>query len=157
MSQLSRSDIAILRQLQSDASQSVAEIAEKVNLSPSSCWRRMHQMQESGIIKQQVALLDPEILGLDVVVFVMLSLVSQNGNALSDFENAVAMFPEVVECYTMTGQNDYMLKVVTRSMRHYESFVRQHLAQLDNIRDMHSHVAITRIKDSVALPLETQL
>ena len=148
-------DLKILKILQSDSSPSVGEIASRVNLSNSSCWRRIRRMQEKGIIKRNVAILDREKLGFEFVVFVMVSLVSQTGTALEKFESSIRAFPEVLECYTMTGQADYMLKIVTRDMRHYETFVRDRLAQLPNVREFHSHVAVTRIKDSHELPLET--
>ena len=112
-------------------------------------------MQEKGIIRRNVALLDREKLGFEFVVFVMVSLVSQTGTALEEFERSIKGFPEVLECYTMTGQADYMLKIVTRDMRHYENFVRNNLAQLPNVREFHSHVAVTKIKDSLEIPLDT--
>jgi Lrp/AsnC family transcriptional regulator len=101
--------------------------------------------------------LDREKLGMDVVVFVMIGLVSQTGKSLQEFETRMHRLPEVLECYTITGQTDYMLKVITRDMRHYEKFMRNQLAQVPNIREMHSHVAVTKIKDTMELPLDSQL
>ena len=150
-------DIKILKLLQSDASLSAAEIADKVNLSQSSCWRRIDKLHEKGYILRNVALLNREKLGLEVVVFVMMGLVSQTGKSLDEFENRIRQLPEVLECYTVTGQADYMLKIIARDMRHYEKFMRTQLAQIPNIRDMHSHVAVTKIKDTMELPLDSQL
>ena len=154
---LDATDIKLLSLLQEDASLTTAELADKVGLSQSPCWRRVCRIQEAGLIKKRVALLDPEKLGMDVVVFTAVNLSSHHGTILEDFERQVAKFPEVMECYTMTGTMDYMLKVVTKDIQHYEIFARKYLAQVPNIREMHSNVAITRIKDSTELPLSTQL
>ena len=154
---MKNTDIKILKLLQNDASISISKIAEKVNLSESSCWRRVNSFQQKGIIKRNIALLDREKLGMDVVVFAMISLVSQTGNALQDFESRIQKFPEILECYTMTGEMDYILKIITKDIRHYEEFVRGQLSQLPNIREFHSHIAVTKIKDSLELPLDTQI
>lgn len=154
---LDSTDIKLLSLLQQDSSLTTAELADRIGLSQSPCWRRIVRFQEAGLIKKKVALLDPEKLGMGVVVFTAVNLVSHHGATLEEFENQVAKFPEVVECYTMTGNMDYMLKIVTRDIQHYEMFARNHLAQVPNIREMHSNVAITRIKDTTELPLATQL
>lgn len=154
---LDETDIRILELLQTDASLSTAEIAAKVNLSQSPCWRRINQYEKAGLISRKVHVLDREKLGMEMVVFTHIVLGNTSGSALDEFENAVRDFDEVVECYTMTGVMDYMLKIVARDIRHYEQFVRQHLAQLPNIREFHSHVSVTKIKDTTALPLRSQL
>jgi len=154
---LDQTDIKLLSLLQEDSSLTTAELADKVGLSQSPCWRRIVRIQEAGLIKKRVALLDAEKLGMGVVVFTAINLSTHHGTTLEDFERRVARFPEVMECYTMTGNIDYMLKVVTKDIHHYEIFVRNHLAQVPNIREMHSNVAITRIKDTTELPLSTQL
>ena len=154
---MNSTDIQILKLLQTDSGLSAADIADRVNLSQSSCWRRIDRLHHKGIIKRNVAVLDRDKLGMEVVVFVMIGLVSQTGGSLEEFESRIKALPEVLECYTITGQSDYILKVVTRDMRHYEKFMRTQLAQVPNIREMHSHVAVTQIKDTMELPLETQL
>ena len=154
---MNQTDLKILKLLQSNAGLSISDIAGEVNLSHSSCWRRIHSLQHKGIIKRNIAILDREKLGLEFVVFVMVNLVSQTGEALGKFERAITNYPEVMECYTMTGQADYMLKIITRDMRHYEKFIRKNLAQLPNVKEFHSHVAVTKIKDSMELPLDTQI
>lgn len=150
-------DIQLLALLQNNASLTTAELADKVGLSQSPCWRRICRLEEAGVIKKRVALLDPEKLGLGVVVFTTVNLASHHGKALQEFESKVAQFPEVVECYTMTGTMDYMLKIVTKDVQHYEIFARKYLAQVPNIREMHSNVAITRIKDTTELPINQSL
>lgn len=154
---LDATDLQILDLLQTDASLSTADIAAKVNLSQSPCWRRINQYEKEGLISRKVHVLDREKLGMELVVFTNIVLSNTSGDALDTFEQAIASFPEVVECYTMTGVMDYMLKIIAKDIRHYEQFVRHELAQLPNIREFHSHVAVTKIKDTTALPLQTQL
>lgn len=155
--QFDQKDIEILKLLQSDARMTTSEIAERVNLSQSPCWRRINRYEQEGLIKGKVNLLDREQLGMEMVVFTSINLATTNREALEAFEEEITKFPEVVECYTMAGMFDYMMKIIARDIRHYEKFVRNHLAQLPNIREMHSHVSVTQIKDTTALPLETQL
>jgi Lrp/AsnC family transcriptional regulator len=149
-------DIAILDLLQRDAGLSTAAIAEKVALSQSPCWRRISRLEELGVIRQRVALLDRERLGMDVVVFATVNLTSTGRQNLLRFEEDIVRYPEVMECYTMTGIWDYLLKIVTRDVRHYERFVRETLSASPDVRELHSHMAVTEIKNSTALPLQTQ-
>jgi len=151
--ELSATDMKLLMLLQRDAGLTTAELADEVGLSQSPCWRRIYRLEQSGVIRKKVALLDNEQLGMGVVVFTSIILSSHQGKSLEEFEKQVKEFPEVLECYTMTGSMDYMLKIVTKDIRHYETFARKHLAQIPNIREMHSNVAITRIKDTTELPL----
>lgn len=154
---LSKQDIGILTLLQQDATLSTASIAERVNLSQSPCWRRINRMEEEGLIRGRVALLDRSALGMDVIVFATINLTSTGRQNLMTFERDIVRHPEVIECYTMTGIWDYMLKIVTRDVRHYESFVRNTLTASPSIRELHSHLAVTEIKNSTELPLHTQL
>lgn len=154
---LTRQDIAILRLLQRDVTTSTAAIAEKVNLSQSPCWRRINRLEQDGLIKGRVALLDRAALGMEVVVFATINLTSTGRQNLIAFEKEIVGHPEVTECYTMTGIWDYMLKIVTRDIRHYEAFVRNTLTASPSIRELHSHMAVTEIKYTTELPLETQL
>ncbi len=154
---LDSKDIAILSLLQADASISTADIAERTNMSQSPCWRRINQYEKNGIIQRKVCLLDREKLGMEMVVFTSITLATTSTKSLENFEREVAVFSEVMECYTMTGIMDYMLKVVTKDIRHYEIFVRSKLTQLPNIREIHSHVSVTKIKDTTELPLDSQL
>jgi Lrp/AsnC family transcriptional regulator len=149
-------DLAILDLLQRDAGLSTAAIAEKVALSQSPCWRRISRLEEQGVIRQRVALLDRERLGMDVVVFATVNLTATGRQNLLRFEEDIVRYPEVMECYTMTGIWDYLLKIVTRDVRHYERFVRETLSASPDVRELHSHMAVTEIKNSTALPLQTQ-
>ena len=154
---LDQQDIAILKLLQADASLSSAAIAERLNMSQSPCWRRINRLQQEGLIRQQVALLNRRGLGMDVVVFATINLTSTGRQNLLAFEQDIVQHPEVMECYTMTGIWDYLLKIVTRDIRHYEEFVRNTLTASPAIRELHSHMAVTEIKNSTELPLDTQL
>ncbi|MDP4650280.1 MAG: Lrp/AsnC family transcriptional regulator [Haliea sp.] len=154
---LAHQDVAILKLLQRDATISTASVAEKINLSQSPCWRRINRLEEEGIIQRRVALLDRAQLGMEVVVFATINLTSTGRQNLISFEQEIVAYPEVVECYTMTGIWDYMLKIVTRDIRHYEDFVRNTLTTSPGIRELHSHMAVTEIKNTTELPLDTQL
>lgn len=155
--ELSKIDLKILKLLQQNASLSTAEIAEKVGLSQSPCWRRISRLEQAGIIKNRVAVLDHSKLGMEVVVFVNVNLTAHGRQNLEDFEKEVKKFPEVLECYTVTGEMDYLLKIVTKDIQHYEAFLRNHLMTMPMIREMHSTIAVTEIKDTTQLPLDTQL
>ncbi len=154
---LEKQDIQILNMLQRDATVSTAAIAEQINVSQSPCWRRINRLEQEGLIKGRVALLNREALGMEVVVFATVNLTSTGRQNLIEFEGEIVRHPEVMECYTMTGIWDYMLKIVTRSIRHYEEFVRNTLTASPSIRELHSHMAVTEIKNISQLPLETQL
>ncbi len=154
---LAKQDISILKLLQRDATASTASIAEKLNMSQSPCWRRINRLEQAGLVKRRVALLDRAALGMDVVVFATINLTSTGRQNLLEFEQEIVRHPEVIECYTMTGIWDYMLKIVTRDIRHYETFVRNTLTASPSIRELHSHMAVTEIKNTTELPLDTQL
>ena len=154
---LAKQDIEILKLLQKDASLSTGAIAERINISQSPCWRRINRLEQEGIIKHKVAVLDRAALGMDVVVFATINLTGTGRQNLEAFEREIVRHPEVVECYTMTGIWDYMLKIVTKDIRHYETFVRHTLTESPAIRELHSHMAVTEIKNSTEMPLDTQL
>jgi len=154
---LAKQDVQILKLLQRDATASTAAIAEQINVSQSPCWRRINRLEQQGLIKGRVAVLDREALGMEVVVFATVNLTSTGRQNLLEFEQEIVRYPEVVECYTMTGIWDYMLKIVTRDIRHYEVFVRNTLTANPSVRELHSHMAVTEIKNVTELPLDTQL
>lgn len=155
--ELSRQDINILNILQSDASKTSTEVADIVGMSQSPCWRRINRIEQEGIILKKVALLDRVSLGMDLVVFATVNLTTSGRQNLVQFESSVKNFDEVVECYTMTGIWDYVLKIVVKDIRNYESFIRDRLLSLPMIRELHSHLAVTEIKNSTELPIRTQL
>jgi len=150
LDQIDRNFLAVL---QEDASLPGAELAERVGLSPSPCWRRIQRLEASGVLRGRVALLDRDMLGLGVVVFASVKLATHGRSALPRFETAIADFPEVVECYTVSGGVDYLLRVVTQDIHSYERFLRDRLLQLPEVAEVHSRIAITQVKHTTALPL----
>ena len=150
-------DKKLLGLLQEDANISTSALAGKLHISQSPCWRRINRLEEQGIIQKRVAVLDREALGMSVVVFATVNLTQTGRQNLIEFEQMIKGHPEVLECYTMTGIWDYVLKIVTRDVRHYEDFVRNTLTASDLIRELHSHIAVTEIKNPSALPLAAQL
>jgi Lrp/AsnC family transcriptional regulator len=157
MQVIDKKDIKLLELLQNNSAQSSAEIAEKLNISQSPCWRRINRLEQAGIINRQVAILNREKLGLDLVAFTTINLNSLGRQNMERFEQAVKQLDEVVECYTMTGAWDYMLKVIVKDIRHYEQFVRNQLLELPMIGEIHSHMAVTEIKNTTELPLSQQI
>ena len=154
---IGKQDLDILKLVQSDGSMSTAAIAERTNMSQSPCWRRINRLEQEGLIRRRVALLDRAALGMEVVVFATINLTSVGRQNLLEFESSIVQHPEVMECYTMTGIWDYMIKIVTRDIRHYEDFVRNTLTASPAIRELHSHMAVTEIKNVTELPLDTQM
>ena len=154
--ELGTQEVKILKLLQQDASLTTQEISEKLNMSQSPCWRKINKMEQDSLIEKRVAILNREKLGMDVVVFSTINLSTQGREYLEDFEAEVKLLPEVLECYTMAGSWDYMLKIVAKNIRHYEIFVREKLTTLPHIGEVHSHIAVTEIKNSTELPLSTQ-
>jgi Lrp/AsnC family transcriptional regulator len=146
-------DRRILMALQADASVSTAEIAKSVGLSMSPCWRRIRRLESVGIVSGRVALLDRELLGFEVTVFANVKLSAHGRQSLPEFEASIEDFPEVLECYVMTGEIDYLLHVVTRDIRAYERFLREHLLQLPTVQEVHSQIALNRTKSTTQLPL----
>lgn len=146
-------DLKILAELQRDAGRSNAEIAAAVGLSPSPCWRRIQRLERAGIVQRRVALLDPEKLGLDVTVLANVKLSAHGRQAIPEFEEAIRGHPEVIECYTVTGEVDFVLRIVTRDTHTYERFLRDELLQLPHIQEVHSTIVLTQVKYTTEIPL----
>lgn len=150
---LDKIDLKILGILQENTALNINEISDQVGLSHTPCWRRIKKMQEAGIIKAQVALLDGEKVGLDVSIFVFVRLDTHSAEALETFEKAVESVSEIMQCYTMSGEFDYLLRVVVSTVRNYEKTVKGKLLQLPHVGILNSHFALNEIKNSTALPL----
>jgi DNA-binding Lrp family transcriptional regulator len=146
-------DAKILDLLQQDASLSIAEIAERVGLSSSPCWRRIERLKKIGIILKQVTLLDYEKLGLGFEVFASVKLQLPSRENLEKFEQAVAKWPEVVDCATVTGAADYVLRIITRDMHAYDDFLRDQMLALGLISDVQSRILMRVAKRTTAAPL----
>lgn len=149
---LDRIDRQLLSLLQEDASLSNADLADKVNLSPNACWRRVRQMEEAGIIRKRVALLSEEKVGLGVTVFVSIRTSNHTEEWLKKFGQGVRDMPEVVEFYRLSGETDYLLKVVVRDIQDYDRVYKKLIA-IAPLNDVSSSFAMERIKSSTALPL----
>lgn len=147
-------DAKILDLLQSNAGLSVAEIAEKVGLSSSPCWRRIKRMEEQGVIQKRVTLLDRNLLGLDFEVVASVKLALPNRDNLTAFETMVQNWSEVSECMTVTGAVDYVIRVVTTDMHAYDDFLRDKLLGSALVSDVQSRIVIRVAKRSTSLPLE---
>ncbi len=146
-------DLRLLDILQRDGALSVAELASQVRLSTTTCWRRIQHLEQSGVIKARVALLDRQQLGLDVTMFAHVKLASTGREAIAKFEAAIRDRAEVLECYTLTGEWDFLLKIVTRNIKAYEAFYLDYLSRIPFVQSVNSSVAVTVIKESTALPL----
>lgn len=147
-------DLRILDLLQRDASLSIAEIAEKVGLSSSPAWRRIERLKKAGVILRQVTLLDTDKLGLGFEVFASVKLQLPTRENLERFEALAANWPEVVDCATVTGAVDYMLRVITRDMHAYDDFLRDKMLASGLVSDVQSRIVIRVPKRTTAAPLE---
>lgn len=146
-------DRRILAILQSHGRITNAELAQQVNLSASACHRRVQRLEEAGLIRDYVALLDARKLGRSCVVFVEITLQAQADETLDAFERAVAEIPGVMECHLMTGAADYLLKVVAEDPDDFARLHRRHLARLPGVARMHSSFSLRTILRKTALPL----
>ena len=150
---LDRLDRQLLALIQDDASLSNAELANHVNLSVNACWRRIKRLEDEGLIRKRVALLSEQALGLGVTVFVNIKTSAHNDEWLEAFADGVASLPEVVEFYRLSGDTDYLLKVVVQDIQDYDRVYKQ-LISIAPLHDVSSSFAMERIKSSTALPLE---
>jgi Lrp/AsnC family leucine-responsive transcriptional regulator len=146
-------DLRILRELQGDASLSNVELARRVGLSPSPCLARVKALQAGGVIRQVVALLDAKALGLNLNVFISISLKQQTRAALEAFEAKVCARDEVMECYLMTGDADYLIRVALPDMAALERFVLEQLSPMKEVEKIRSSFAMKQVRYKTALPL----
>jgi Lrp/AsnC family transcriptional regulator, leucine-responsive regulatory protein len=146
-------DRKILTLLQSNGRITNQELADTVGLSPSPCLRRVRQLEEAGVVANYVALLDPGAVGLGVTAFVRVRLGAQDDIQLARFESAIAAFSEVMECYLMTGDSDYQIRVLVSSLEEFETFLRQKLTRLPGVSQVTSSFALRPIVYRTALPV----
>jgi Lrp/AsnC family transcriptional regulator len=151
---LDRSDLLILNLLQREGALPVAEVAARTGLSTTTCWRRIQQLEQDGVIRGRVALLDRSALGLDVTIFAHVKLSTQGRDAIAAFAEAIRERPEVLDCYTTMGEWDFMLRIVTKDIKAYEAFYLDHLSKLPNVQSINSSVTVTVIKESTVLPID---
>lgn len=150
---LDRIDLRILAELQKDAALSNVQLARKVNLSPSPCLARVKRLRASGLVRQFVALLDPQMLGLQLTVFIAISLETQSRDLLTVFETRLADREEVMECYLMTGDMDYLLRVVVPDLGALEKFILEQLTPIPGVGKIRSSFALKQVRYKTALPL----
>lgn len=146
-------DLRILDQLQRDARLTNVELASRVHLSPSPCLARVRALERSGLISHYVTLLDPSELGLGVSVFIQIQLDKQVRRALDQFESAMNKHSAVMECYLMTGDSDYLLRVVVPDVRALERFIVEELSKIPGVAHIRSSFALKQVKYQTALPL----
>lgn len=146
-------DRKILREIQEDGRISMVELADKVGLSVSPCLRRLRKLEESGVIRKYVALLDPAHLQLGVNVFVTVSLTQHDEPSLRRFESAVQEHPEIVDCYAMVGNQDYMMRIVVPDPASYQRFLSEVMMKLPGVANMKSSFTLHEVKNSTTLPV----
>lgn len=150
---MDRLDRKILRLLQEDATLAVADVAKKVGLSTTPCWRRIQKLEEDGVIKRRVAILDPVRVNARVTVFVAVRTSSHSHEWLKRFSEVVQEFPEVIEFYRMSGDIDYLLRVAVPDIAAYDAFYKRLISKIE-IRDVSSSFAMEQIKYTTELPLD---
>lgn len=146
-------DARILELIQNDAGLSVAEIADRVGLSSSPCWRRIKRLEDAGIIQKRVTILDRQKLGLSFEVYCTVKLALPTKDNLDAFDRAISDMPEVVQCATVTGAADYELRIVTRDMPAFDSFLREKLLSLGLVSNIESRIVVRSVKNTSASPL----
>ena len=151
--ELDHTDRAILRLIQRDAALSLAEIAVEVGLTPTPCWKRIRRMEQVGIITGRVALVDPTKVGLGLSVFVAIETGDHSAPWIETFAGTVAKMPEVVDCWRLGGDVDYLLRVVVPDMAAFDNFYRRLTADVPALRKVTSRFAMERVKNTTALPL----
>jgi len=145
-------DIKILNLLQEDAMLPVADIADKVGSSKSVCWRRIQRLQEDGIIKDRVAILDQNKVGLDIILFAQVKMTA-HGRRLPNFIEIIKDIPQILECYTLMGNVDFLLKIVVKDIQEYEDLWWHRLSQIEGVQEINSTIAMTAVKHTTKLSL----
>ena len=149
-------DLLILNRLQNEARISNVALADSVNLSPAPCMRRVRELEKKGFISSYTTLLDADKLGWEVSIFIEVRLERQVESNLIDFEKCINSFPEVMECYLMTGNSDYLLRVVGRDLKSLQSFITDNLAATPNVANLRSSIALKQVKYKTALPIDIE-
>jgi Lrp/AsnC family transcriptional regulator len=149
-------DLRILELLQRDVTLPVNDIAERVASSKSVVWRRIQRFLDSGIIRSRVAVLDTRKLGLGITVFAQVKMVRHGKNTLQKFAASINRLPEVVECHTLMGDVDFLLKIVVRDVERYQQFVWNELSQIEGVREVNSSISLSQLVESSRLPLEAR-
>jgi len=147
-------DRSILELLQEDGSLSVAELAERLNMTPPPCWRRVRRLKDEGVLKKQIWLVDPKAVGLEVAIFATVKLAAHDAAATEAFREQVKLLPEILECYILLGNVDAILKIVVSDVNYYERLFYKKLSQLPGVREVNSGVVMTEVKHTSKLPID---
>lgn len=150
---LDQTDRRILGLLQSEPGIKATEIGERIGLSQSACWRRIQRLRDEGVIKDQPAVLDREKVGLSTMVFAQVKLTSHGRTNITDFADAVRKYPEVLDCYVVLGNVDFLLRIVAEDIKDYERFMYEKLSQLPGVQEVNSSIALSEIKHTTVLPI----
>ena len=151
---LDRYDRHILAILQDDGRISNQQLADKVGLSSAACWRRVKVLDEKGILKKHTAVVSPEALGYDLCVLVMVTLIRHQQDDAIEFQQAVQGYPEVLQCFAVTGDADYVLRVIVQNMAAYDSFLNEKIFNLPGVSQVRSNFALREIKNETAIPID---
>ena len=150
---IDQTDRRILEILQTEPGINAAEVGERIGLSQSAVWRRIQSLREEGVIRDQPVKLDREKVGLNTMVFAHVKLTSHGRSNLADFSEAVRQYPEVLDCYVVLGNVDFLLRIVTEDIKAYEQFFFEKLSQLPGIQEVNSSIVLSDIKHSTVLPI----
>jgi len=151
---LSRTDRRLLNELQRDATRKQSELADLVGMSRTSCWRRIRDFEEAGLIEGQVALLNPRIAGFNIQVLLLVAMTEHTDENRQGFERHVSLLPEVTECFSVSGDRDYVLHVVVKDMDTYNEFLNSQVLKHSAVRSASSTFVLRRVKYSTVLPLD---
>ncbi len=150
---LTLTDRRLLNELQRDSSQNQSDLAETVGMSRTSCWRRIRDFEEAGLVERQVALLNPKIAGFNIQVLLLVAMTEHTDENRQSFERHVATLPEVTECFSVSGDRDYVLHVVVRDMDRYNEFLNGEILRHSAVRSASSTFVLRRVKYTTALPV----
>lgn len=153
---MNKIDVKILNLLQKDASVTIKEISQSVGLSYTPTYERIRNLEESGIIRQRVTILNPEKIGINLFAYCNIILKEQSKNALGQFEESISKLPEVMEVISLSGVYDYMLKIASKDISTYNDFIVNKLSDIPNIGQYHSHIVMSIVKDETAYLIEEE-
>jgi Lrp/AsnC family transcriptional regulator, leucine-responsive regulatory protein len=154
MEELDKQDVVLLTELQRDSHQTVQQLADRVGLSSTPCWKRIKEMEGNGVIRGYTALIDREKVGLALCVIAEVNLTRHNEDVVQQFEKEVADCPQIVSCYSTTGQADYVLKVLMPDIKAYERFLHETAFKLPGVTHVRSSVVLKEVKAETRLPIQ---
>lgn len=152
--EFSRFDLRILEQMQKDCSMSTTDLAERVGLSQSPCWRRLQRLKDEGYIKKQVAILDRNKFGSNLCIFAYLKMATLTEKQRAEFMRSIQVIPEILECHTVFGEMDIVMKVIAQSLEWYQKFIFETILKLPGVQDIQSTVTLVELKSTTEIPLE---